>query len=345
MNRSYRVVWNASTGTWAAASELTKSHKKSKSKAATVAVAVGLTSLVVPAASWAVESVNADGTTIEVEDETARTTDSEQDASLVGDVLSRVDATPQVSQSDAGAGINTFAVADSTPYVQVNGAGDGSDNAVAHGDRSLAIGSNAQTTVLPSGLGGAVALGADSRAESDNVAIGAGASASGDTGGVALGAGAKTSGAAALAIGQGASATGAGAFAVGRATEAAGSGATAFGDSAQATQDEAVAIGFGANAANVGSVAMGSGAVADSDYSVALGAFSNTNGRDMVVSVGDAGIERQVINVAAGTEGTDAVNVSQLKGVADALGGGSTVEENGKVKAPTYTLVDPADSS
>ncbi|OND45201.1 YadA family autotransporter adhesin, partial [Burkholderia pseudomallei] len=46
--------------------------------------------------------------------------------------------------------------------------------------------------------------------------------------------------------------------------------------------------------------------------SVALGAGSNDGGRSNVVSVGSDTQQRQITNVAAGTEGTDAVNVNQL---------------------------------
>ena len=43
-------------------------------------------------------------------------------------------------------------------------------------------------------------------------------------------------------------------------------------------------------------------------------------------------------NVKAGTKDTDAVNVSQLKGAADALGGGAGVNTDGTFKAPSYTI-------
>ncbi|WP_342310559.1 beta strand repeat-containing protein [Burkholderia pyrrocinia] len=43
-------------------------------------------------------------------------------------------------------------------------------------------------------------------------------------------------------------------------------------------------------------------------------------------------------NVAAGSAATDATNVSQLKGVTDALGGGASVNPDGTVKAPAYAV-------
>jgi trimeric autotransporter adhesin len=60
--------------------------------------------------------------------------------------------------------------------------------------------------------------------------------------------------------------------------------------------------------------AMGANAKASADNSVALGANSVAD-RANTVSVGAAGSERQIVNVAAGTEATDAVNVEQLNAV------------------------------
>ncbi|HWV07338.1 YadA-like family protein [Ralstonia sp.] len=79
---------------------------------------------------------------------------------------------------------------------------------------------------------------------------------------------------------------------------ASGSNSTALGNSSQATGNNTTAVGTGA-------VATGSG-------STAIGAGSNDGGRTDVVSVGSTTLSRQVINVAAGTAPTDAVNVSQL---------------------------------
>jgi trimeric autotransporter adhesin len=70
---------------------------------------------------------------------------------------------------------------------------------------------------------------------------------------------------------------------------------------------------IGGSASN--SVAIGSGATAG-DNAVALGA--NSQALDNTVSVGSVGNERQIKNVAAGTELTDAANVQQLNSVAQA---------------------------
>ena len=73
----------------------------------------------------------------------------------------------------------------------------------------------------------------------------------------------------------------------------------------ETTVNNAVVLGHNAKVTGEGGVALGAGSVAD---------------RANAVSVGSKGAERQIINVAKGTEDTDAVNVSQLKDVkAEAL--------------------------
>lgn len=89
-----------------------------------------------------------------------------------------------------------------------------------------------------------------------------------------------------------------------------------------APNDTKIEVGKGASAVK-DSVAIGSGAsvVAGNNGSggVALGVGSVAD-RANAVSVGNAKLNRQITNVAKGTEDTDAVNVSQLKDVkAEAL--------------------------
>jgi autotransporter adhesin len=80
--------------------------------------------------------------------------------------------------------------------------------------------------------------------------------------------------------------------------------AVAMGEGASVTAASGTALGQGASATAQGAVALGQGAVAD---------------RANTVSVGSGGNERQVANVAAGTQATDAVNKGQLdSGVATA---------------------------
>lgn len=138
--------------------------------------------------------------------------------------------------------------------------------------------------------------GADASIAADNaVAIGSNSAAHG-IGGVAIGNQALAESAGSVAIGDGAFAKSS--VAVGMGAQATGLNTTAIGDNAQATGDFSVALGNAATATAANSVALGNGSIAD---------------RDNAVSVGATGAERQIINVEAGVQSTDAVNVSQLK--------------------------------
>jgi trimeric autotransporter adhesin len=88
-------------------------------------------------------------------------------------------------------------------------------------------------------------------------------------------------------------------------------GAIAIGGFTSALSD-AVAIGYGATATNTHSSALGAWSTATGLNSVALGGYS-VAARDNTVSVGSSGSERQIVNVKAGTQGTDAVNYGQLQ--------------------------------
>ncbi|WP_407655381.1 YadA family autotransporter adhesin [Burkholderia alba] len=96
------------------------------------------------------------------------------------------------------------------------------------------------------------------------------------------------------------------------AAAATGENAIAIGAGARAQGSESLANGWQAQADGARSIAIGAGAQAPARQAVALGAGSTAE-RDNTVSVGQRGNERQVTHVAAGTQGTDAVNVTQLR--------------------------------
>ncbi len=89
----------------------------------------------------------------------------------------------------------------------------------------------------------------------------------------------------------------------------------AYGDrsteAASASGVYSAALGANASASGTHSLALGANSVATANNAVALGAGSVAD-RDNAVSVGSVGNERQITNVAAGTQGTDAVNLNQL---------------------------------
>ncbi|AQG97449.1 hypothetical protein A9R05_00310 [Burkholderia sp. KK1] len=261
---------------------------------------------------------------------------------------------------------------------------------------SIAIGVVARAGDAPGVVAGSsVAIGNGSRAIVDGptggsaVALGFGANASGAASQVAIGDMALASGKNAVAIGGHPSATGTwatGDFAVsiGASSKATGYGALAFGGDetsgaissgkyalafgaqAVAAQDNTVSIGVGARALNTNDIAIGTGSVTDTAVgtsSVAINghtyAFAGT-APTSVVSIGSAGSERTMTNVAAGrisATSTDAVNGSQMNatnlaleaedlkvnnfgaGAAAALGGGAAFDPStGAFSAPIYSV-------
>ncbi|WP_277627465.1 ESPR-type extended signal peptide-containing protein, partial [Burkholderia stabilis] len=320
MNKTYRVVWNASTGTWCAASEVARGRSKSASSTTRIAA-----STVIIAAS--VGSVY------------AAPSDALEDTADTSEISSN-----EIKRADVGVArlaTDTRAIAsDNSAYIKISGNNNGTDNASALGEKSIAIGSNAST--LPSsmsGLGGAVAVGGAATAAANNVAVGASASALGTESAVALGAGTNAAGTSSVAIGNSAQATGWGAFAMGRKAQASAESGLAIGDSTVASQIGATAVGLEAEATAENAIAIGTSAIAGAQDSVALGSYSDTD-RAQVVSVGAAGFERQVVNVARGTQATDAVNVEQLKDVTSALGGNAGVAADGTITKPSYKVGD-----
>ncbi|MFL9884353.1 YadA-like family protein [Paraburkholderia agricolaris] len=114
------------------------------------------------------------------------------------------------------------------------------------------------------------------------------------------------------------------AIALGSAASASANSAIAIGDAAQASQLGAIAVGATAIAQAANAVALGAGAVVSGINSVALGANTVAD-RANTVSVGSTTAQRQIVNVAAGTQNTDAVNVAQLKAA------GLTTDTSGNV--------------
>lgn len=106
-------------------------------------------------------------------------------------------------------------------------------------------------------------------------------------------------------------------------TDAASGNSLAIGTGAGvANAPGGIALGAGARVTAGNGVALGSGSVAGrgtlTNYAaIGLAAPQNSVGE---VSVGAAGAERQITNVAAGSAPTDAVNVAQLAGVAAQVG-------------------------
>ncbi len=256
-------------------------------------------------------------------------------------------------------------------HATLNEAGTGGDTNVALGQGSTATGANS------------VVIGSSASAEGANtVAQGTGALAK-EANSVAIGRNSSTKGENAVAIGTNATSgtpgdSGQSTVAIGASSKAESNRAVAIGDSAKSSwygiaigarveaNPNSVAIGGGYNAAEAARTTM--------PHSVALGTYAKTtkavdtaeatvaangtalkftgfagdgkaNGDGFVVSIGTAGKEKQIQNVAAGqitATSTDAVNGSQLYAVAGTmstiagsvktiLGGNAAVAETGAI--------------
>ncbi|RQT27235.1 ESPR-type extended signal peptide-containing protein, partial [Burkholderia cepacia] len=195
------------------------------------------------------------------------------------------------------------AAASDDPYVKVNSTGTA---AAANGADSIAIGAGSN---VRNGASNSIALGTGAGVNSSNryvpvngIAIGNNARVvdgdiPGATGAIALGDSATASGIGAITIGANSRNTNSYTTALGANTLVTGGGSTALGANATATGGNSLALGVAATSSVSNGVALGAGSVAT---------------RANSVSVGSAAQQRQIVNVAAGTQGTDAVNVTQL---------------------------------
>jgi len=243
----------------------------------------------------------------------------------------------------------------------------------ASGGNSMALGTNSnasnETTIaigvnsLASGIN-TVALGQGSKAtDYSAMAFGLGANSSGRYS-IAIGQGTKAAIEHSIAMGYSANAEEAFAISQGAYSEATQRAAIALGYTAKAIDRDAMALGSFANASANSAVALGPHAKSTAYKSIALGAdseagtnmfdanstsavFKNDAGSNSevrfaassssiggAVSVGKAGNERQIHNVAAGrisATSTDAVNGSQLYTVLN--NSGFNVQENGNAKS------------
>ncbi|MFM0043891.1 YadA-like family protein [Paraburkholderia sediminicola] len=273
MNTTYRVIWSAVTSTWNAVSELAKGRRKGVSRRP-LAILIASGAAAASFGMAGVAHADTSATTIDGDAVNTARLDDEQAPGTVARSLTTLSAS----------------ISDTAPYFKVNGKNDGTDDAIASGDGAIAIGTSANAK-----FANGVAIGSGAGALYPNaVAVGSNAAASQE--GVAVGHGAKAENVNSIAVGSGAQAN--------LHSVAIGAGSVAI--------SSATAVGEGALAGNTNTLALGAGAQVMGVNSVALGANSGT-ARANVVTVGAPGAERQIVNVADGTNDTDAVNVRQLK--------------------------------
>ncbi|HEL4832175.1 TPA: YadA-like family protein [Stenotrophomonas maltophilia] len=199
------------------------------------------------------------------------------------------------------------------------GSGSATVNSSA-GESRIAIGGNAYAGTA--GYTGAIALGGESRAEYDAIAVGKSSQAKAE-GALAVGRFARATGEGSLALGKDSGSTGKQAIALGQGANASGYSAFAIGAGAKAVAEGSIAFGYGANADSSArlAVALGEKATASHNSSVALGANSTTSASNQV-SVGSSSLKRKIVNVAdaaLGTSSSEAVTGKQLYATNQAL--------------------------
>lgn len=362
MNHNYKVIWNDALQCFTAVAEYAKGHSKSSKSSASSSsanvstsmlkgeahslrlsalrsalIAVGMTGLAIGMSSQAIAAVGVSGGTGSGTAVSECTNDSQANS---GTNKENIAIGCESSTSNKG-----YQIADrGNPYYTNNDFTPGMKNG-----GSVAIGTGASTEHVFS-----VAIGEYAKTTSGaGVAIGVGSLSEGNTA-LAIGRQSVARGDYSQAIGNVAAATGTGSLAVGHSATATGYRAIAIG----ASDIENASPSYGQAGANYQTVeqtkasgrdtiALGSGAQATTDGSVAIGTNSNTSTNANIVtsatingvtfgnfagatniaagdqvSVGAAGQERQVKNVAAGdvtAASTDAINGSQLFSVADTL--------------------------
>ena len=335
MNQIFRVIWNHATQSWVAVSELTKAHKK-QSRNSLKAVLGG--ALVLCSINTAEAGVAIGSTSNNTLDKgTALASDSgiaigkNANASKENNNIAIGDDTNSNGAYNIVIGKNAVAGSDGRgnerrvgQSVAIGGGNKAWEGAKAYGDQSVALGAN----TLAYG-NSSIAIGND---DVDR-AVAATTTYTDSDGNKVTG----TVGAAYTNLTGKNLHTDGGRYKDTKSGEA----AVAIGVKAQAG-DISVALGTGAAAEKVNAVALGSGATATFDNSVALGGGSTTDkegtkqtsvtvnghtynwsggsttGKGDVVSIGKAGYERQLKNVAAGEvseTSTDGINGSQLYGV------------------------------
>ena len=257
---------------------------------------------------------------------------------------------------------------------------DGENNTQTNGARSVAIGTGAKTNGDDSFAFGSLAktgefsLGKDAYIEGNvtrpntpaakAIAFGTSSSASGNKS-IAFGYNTLGGSENSIAFGVEAKAHKKDGIAFGSNANASEANSIAFGGNAQALHENVITIGKDSKATKKGAMTIGESAQSNANNSLALGNGTIINQEDIknknakytndgleiengVVAIANKGKERRLVNLAAGREDTDAVNVKQLSEVNDNLAksiagpnyNGYTVDGNGRYtyKAPDFNI-------
>ncbi len=321
MNKTYRSIWNETTGTWVAVQEDAAARGKRSSKAV-IAGASGIVGVlnVIGVMGGAALATSAHADTV-ADNSAARVVAVGTDSVASLDNAAVVYGTG--SYADSGLGL--------LPGVAVGSQADGMQGAFAVnlGQVAPVVGA----APVASGSGGVQMLAMNSAP-----LLGASLASSGiDTGdlntsfktaawytqikGIANAAGSAAPTDAARVVGLGS-------IAMGSNTQSDGNGSMALGTQSYAKANDSVALGTGSVSTQANTVSVGSDGTATH-------VVYNADG--VATTLQSTANTRRIVNMAAGQGDTDAVNVAQLKGITDSLGGGATVNGDGSITPPSYT--------
>ncbi|QXC10862.1 YadA-like family protein [Acinetobacter nosocomialis] len=351
MNKIYKVVWNASIGTWTVVSELAKSKTRTGSVSSSSeitssqneiisrekkfrpkALVLSIISCLAASHVWA-DYTNLYGSIID----TSPTISN-------GIAIGANTGTPATANDSNGLAVGSRAnasAADSTAlgnYVNATGVNSTvvGGQASAAGAQSIALQNNSDADLVAEGLATGSSFTAVDSASSYSVAIGAMSQVVGSTAAMAIGKNAQVNSGANNATAIGNTAT----------VDTNAVDGVAIGTNSLTSAANSVSLGPRSTASVTNSVALGAGStttVQSGNSYITNVAASTTNG---VVSVGSATNTRRIQNVADGAADSDAVTVAQLKDVNNravgnttALGGGAVYNPATDVyTAPSYTI-------
>ncbi|MFC2612939.1 MAG: YadA-like family protein [Eikenella corrodens] len=314
MNKTYKTVYNAVSGTWAAVSELAKSQGKNTTRTAAALV------LLAVSPAWGVPNT---GTTTSggnampsgpdykfcYYDDTSKNVVCGDTTTTAADVVdSKPGKSVAIGMSSTAAGESNVALGSSASASSTSGLAIGS-NSKAHHNQTVAIGERA-SALGEADIAIGKAAGENATSTGRNIAVGEGAvkdaAAANNVIGIGTGAAQKISGSHVIAIGTDANQGVTGVNQV-----------VAIGYKSSAVTSQSVAVGTAASAKGIGSLALGNSSNAVTESSVAVGRFSQASGANSIAVGGGRSADKSArasgtysIAVGAGAEATHAQSIA-----------------------------------
>ncbi|OAM22014.1 hypothetical protein A7P89_06190 [Eikenella corrodens] len=314
MNKTYKTVYNAVSGTWAAVSELAKSQGKNTTRTAAALV------LLAVSPAWGAQNT---GTTTAggnampsgpdykfcYYDDNSKNVVCGDATTTAADIIdSKPGKSVVIGMTATAAGESNVALGAKASASSTSGLAIGS-NSKAHHNQTIAIGERA-SALGEADIAIGKAAGENANSTGRNIAVGEGAVkdavAANNVIGIGTGAAQKINGSHVIAIGTDANQGVSGVNQV-----------VAIGYKSSATTSQSVAVGTAASAKNIGALALGNSSNAVTESSVAVGRFSQASGANSIAMGGGRSADKSAraggtysIAVGAGAEATLAQSIA-----------------------------------